>query len=68
MKVTRQSPFSGKLNTRDIPCTEEQLNTYLDGNWPIQRVLGFLSAEDREFIMTGITPEEWAEAFPDNED
>jgi len=24
-----------------------------------------LSADDREFLMTGATPEEWGEIFPD---
>jgi hypothetical protein len=31
----------------------------------IQEAMPNLSADDREFIMTGITPEEWNSAFPD---
>jgi hypothetical protein len=27
-----------------------------------------LSADDREFLMTGTTPEEWDEMFGDDED
>lgn len=30
----------------------------------IQDALGWLNADQREFIMTGMTPEEWDETFP----
>lgn len=33
----------------------------------IQQAFPFLSAEEREFLMTGITPEEWDEIFPQEE-
>lgn len=32
------------------------------GNY-IQNAFPYLSADEREFILTGITPEEWAEIF-----
>jgi hypothetical protein len=32
--------------------------------WKIQEAFGFLSPEEREFLMTGITPEEWNKIFP----
>jgi hypothetical protein len=31
-------------------------------------VLPHLSADDREFLLTGTTPEEWNDAFPENDD
>lgn len=62
MKVTRKSPFSGKTNTREIDITPEQLRAWQNGR-KIQDVMWNVSADDREFIMTGITPEEWAETF-----
>ena len=34
----------------------------------IQNAAPHLSDADREFLMTGITVEEWDEAFPDDED
>lgn len=62
MKITRTSPFSGQTNTRDIPVTEEQLERWRAGTL-IQDAMPNISPGDREFIKTGITPEEWEEAF-----
>ncbi len=62
MQITRQSPFSGKLNTREIPVTNEQLIAWKSGTL-IQDAMPNLSADDREFILSGITPEEWEETF-----
>lgn len=33
----------------------------------IQVALGFLSADEREFLMTGITSDEWHEMFGDGD-
>ena len=58
MEITRKSPFSGKVNTREIDCTLAQLNRWRDGELA-QNVFPHLSPSDREFIMTGITDDEW---------
>jgi hypothetical protein len=63
MTVTRTSPFSGKVNTREIPVTQEQLGAWFERKGLIQDIMPNISADDREFIKTGITPEEWDEAF-----
>lgn len=65
MQITRTSILSGKTHTREIECTPEELALWESGTVLIQQVLGHLSADDREFIMTGSTPEEWDLAFPD---
>jgi hypothetical protein len=62
MKITKQSPFSGKVNSREIPVTEAQLAAWNAGAM-IQDAMPDVSADDREFLMTGITPEEWADTF-----
>jgi hypothetical protein len=62
MLVTRTSPFSHKTNTREIDVTQAQLDLW-DGGVLIQNAMPHLSADDREFLMTGITPEEWEELF-----
>lgn len=60
MLITRTSPFSGKENTREIDVDKAALEAYTLGlSGSIQRAFPHLSADDREFIMTGITPEEW---------
>ena len=62
MIITRKSPFSGKIHTKDIPVTELQLANWEAGEL-IQNAMPNISADDREFIKTGITAEEWEEAF-----
>jgi len=62
MKITRTSTFSGVERTLDLPITEEQIEAWNAGTL-IQEAMPQLSAEDREFIMTGVTPEEWDEEF-----
>jgi hypothetical protein len=62
MKITRKSPFSGKTHTREIKVTQNQLDAWMAGR-KIQDVMSDLSVDDREFLMTGITPEEWEATF-----
>lgn len=61
MQVTRRSILTGKEATREINCTPEQLTFWEAGRGLIQEVMPSVSPEDREFIMTGVTPEEWRE-------
>jgi hypothetical protein len=67
MKITRISPFSNKKNTIEVNCTEQQYDRWIGGEL-IHLAMPNVSAEHREFILTGITPEEWNETFSNNED
>ena len=62
MMITRVSPFSGKTNSKEIPVTEQQIANWEAGEL-IQNAMPNISADDREFIKTGITAEEWEETF-----
>ena len=53
-----KSMLTGNITTREIPVTDEQLAQWSQGAL-IQDVMPDVSADDREFIKTGITPEEW---------
>ena len=64
MKITRKSMFTGVTRTIDLPITEEQL-TFWEEGMLIQKAMPNLSPDQREFIMTGVTSEEWNEAFKD---
>jgi hypothetical protein len=68
MLITRQPPRTGQLNSREIPVTQMQIDTWASGGRNIQDVMPDLSADDREFLMTGYTPEDWAAIFPPEED
>jgi hypothetical protein len=46
----------------DIPVTVDQLEAWEDGEL-IQNAMPGLTPDQREFIMTGVTPEEWENVF-----
>lgn len=60
MKITRTSGLTGAINTRDLDITPAQYTQYLSGTLA-QLAFPHLSSDDREFLITGITPEEWRE-------
>lgn len=62
MRVMKRSIFSGKIHEMDLPITLDQLDRWNSGEL-IQNVFTNLSDDEREFLMTGITPEEWDEVF-----
>lgn len=67
MKVTRKSILTLKTHTLDIDVTEEQLRRWNEGAL-IQDACPKLSDADREFIMSGITPEEWEKYVKDGDE
>lgn len=62
MQVTKISPFSGKANTMDLDITAAQYAAWQQGAL-IQNVFPHLTADEREFLLTGITKEEWDSMF-----
>ena len=66
MLVTRTSMLSKKTRTMDIDVTQEQLerieNSFITKEL-IQNIVPHLNPSDREFLMTGITEEEWNTTF-----
>jgi hypothetical protein len=67
MNITRTSLATGTTRTLDLNVTLEQLNNYAQGAL-LQDAFPHLSADDREFIKTGITPEEWDALFGSEEE
>jgi hypothetical protein len=68
MQVTRKSIITGIVRTKEIDITPEVLQRYEEGIETIQSLAPHLSENDREFIMTGMTEEEWNEAVGPDED
>ena len=60
MKITKKSMLTGVTRTIDMPITDQQYDDWVDGT-PIQNVMPHLTAGQREFLITGIPDEEWAE-------
>jgi hypothetical protein len=66
MIVTKKSTLTGKENTLNIDVTPEQLariENRMNTTELIQNIVPNLSMADREFLMTGITNEEWIRMF-----
>ena len=62
MKITKTSILSNKTNTLDIQVSQDQMTAWQNGEL-IQNAMPGLSSDDREFLMTGITPDEWENNF-----
>ena len=62
MKITRTSPITGVTNTLEVDCTPEQLEAWEAGTL-IQDAMPGVEASLREFVKSGITPQEWIETF-----
>lgn len=77
VKVTRTSQFTGRESTMEINITQEELDAGLKRSWSanpgvgtehMQNIFPQLSADEREFLMTGCHPDEWNEMFSSEED
>ena len=67
IEVTRTSILTGKTNTISLPVTQEQLDLYENSKELIQNVMPNLTNEQREFVKTGITGQEWNKLMNEGE-
>jgi hypothetical protein len=72
MIIDRRSPLTGKWHSMDLPTvTQEQMDRFehrrANGEL-IQNIFPDLSDEQREFILTGYTPDDWRKMFPPETD
>jgi hypothetical protein len=68
MNVTRTSILTGTTQTIYIEgLTQDMLDRY-NGGELIQNALAGIAIELREFVMTGISPAEWKEKLPEDDD
>ena len=58
----RRSALTNKLSSMMIDVSYAQVMAWEEGGELIQNALpSHLTADEREFLMTGITPKEWAD-------
>ena len=62
MLIAKTSSLTSRTHEMEIDVSDKQIALWLEGAL-IQDVMPNLSPDEREFIMTGITPAEWDEAF-----
>jgi|694.fasta_scaffold57798_9 hypothetical protein len=65
--ITRTSPFTGKTKELTVNIDIDDYERYLDGEL-VQNAFPYLTADEREFILSGIYPGEWELAFPEQEE
>lgn len=68
MLITRTSIVSGKTRTLDLPITQEQMDLWEGGRLLIQNAFPNLTPDQREFILTGITQDEWDELWREEDE
>jgi hypothetical protein len=66
--VTRRSVFSGEVRTMILPVTTQQQDDYINNRGPIQNIMPNLTCDQREFILSGATPEEWDANVPEEDE
>ena len=68
MIIEKTSIFTGTTHRREIPIKPEDYEAWTNAsnNDPkrhIQNAAPYLTVDDREYIISGATPEEWAVIF-----
>jgi hypothetical protein len=63
MYIKRKSVISGIERTRSIPVNPDDYAAWQAGLGSIQELMPYLNDNDREFILSGITEDEWDSAF-----
>ena len=62
VSVTIRSPITGRLNTMTLPTSMEKIERFRSDRHScplIQHYFPELSADQREFVLTGCTPEDY---------
>ena len=67
MKITKHSLFTSIPHTMDLPITEEQLQAWRSGT-VIQEAMPQLTPEQREFLITGTTTDEWLQFMDEGDE
>ena len=59
MNITRTSILTNRVHRIFVEGLTQEMLDRFDSGTPIQDALSGISPEMREFVMTGITPDEW---------
>lgn len=67
MQLTKISITTGKSNTMEIPISEKQYDAWLNSDRLVQEAFPFLTIDQLEFLISGMTPSEWDDLFADED-
>jgi hypothetical protein len=68
LQLTRTSIFTRKRNTMTLPIDASTFIRWRRGEMLVQDAFPHLSADQREFLMSGATPEEWSGIFASDDE
>jgi hypothetical protein len=63
MWISRKSVITGIERNRSIPVNPDDYFAWKAGLGSIQELMPYLTDSDQEFILSGITDDEWNDAF-----
>lgn len=66
MIVRRANIFTGRVRELELDVTQEQIERWQNGEL-IQNAMPHLSIDEREFLISGMLPEEWDAYISDGE-
>lgn len=62
-EIVRRCPFTGEMRSMMIALDVNDYVRYMNGGVNVQDAFPYLTADEREYIKTGITPEQWEKTF-----
>lgn len=66
MRIQRKSVFSGINRVREINVNPKDYKLWKDGILNMEDAMGYLSSDDRDFILSGMIKDEWKRAFSED--
>ena len=66
LKITRVYEITGEKNSMILSCTIDQINEWRDGAL-VQNAFPQLNPDEREFLITGMTPDIWEREMGEEE-
>lgn len=63
MIIKRKSVITGIVRSIDIPVNPDDYAAWEKGLGGIEELMPYLNSKDFQFILSGITSEEWDDAF-----
>ena len=66
IEVIRLSPFTGRINVMRVRVEQAGIDAYNRGE-RVQDAFPGLTPDEREFILTGTTPEDWEATYGNRE-
>tara|TARA_R100001591_G_scaffold23507_1_gene33246 strand:+ start:547 stop:765 length:219 start_codon:yes stop_codon:yes gene_type:complete len=63
-EIEKTSPVTGRVNIMEIEMNPNDYVRWKKGGVNIQEALPYLSIDEREFLITGLSPEDWENMYP----